>query len=180
MLPACRISRSNLSAKRLALLKEGIPNLSRVALLINPNVAITRRYVEESEVAAAELKVSIELVEARRLDDLEKAFDAMVRARVEAVAINAEGLFFQGRQIVPKLALERRLPTCVYSRETLEPGALMSYGPDQPALFRRAAAYVDKLLKGARPSDLPVEQPAKFEFLINLKTAKALGLTVPS
>src|SRR4051794_27033877 len=89
----------------------------------------------------------------------------MVRVRAQAVAINAEGLFFQGRKIVPKLALERGLPTCVYSRETLEPGALMSYGPDQPALFHRAAAYADKLLKGAKTFDLPVEQPAKFEFL---------------
>jgi len=169
-----------LSAKRLAFLKEAIPDLSRVALLVNPNVAITRRYIEESEAAASELKLSIELVEARSLDDFERAFDAMVKARAQAVAVNADGLFFQGRRIVPKLALERRLPTCVYSRETLEPGALMSYGPDQPAIFRRAAAYADKLLKGAKPFDLPVEQPVKFEFLINLKTAKALGISIPN
>jgi putative ABC transport system substrate-binding protein len=77
------------------------------------------------------------------------------------------------------LALTRRLPTCVYSRETLEAGALISYGPDQRAIFRRAAAYVDKILKGAKPSELPVEQPTKFEFLVNLKTAKALGLSIP-
>src|SRR5436853_5916554 len=116
MLPACRISRSNLALSDWHFSKRAFQICSALRCSSILNVAITRRYVEESEVAAAELKVSIELVEARRLDDLEKAFDAMVRARVEAVAINAEGLFFQGRQIVPKLALERRLPTCVYSR----------------------------------------------------------------
>jgi putative ABC transport system substrate-binding protein len=103
----------------------------------------------------------------------------MVQAHIQAVAVNAEGLFFQGRRTVANLALERGLPTCVYSRETLEAGALMSYGPDQRAIFRRAAAYADKILRGAKPSELPVEQPTTFESLINLKTAKALALTIP-
>jgi putative ABC transport system substrate-binding protein len=168
-----------LSAKRLEYLKQAFPDLSRVALLINPNVAITRRYIEESEIAAAQLNLTTQLVEARDLDDLQGAFDTMVKGRAQAVAINAEGLFYQGRTIVAKLARERGLPTCVYSRETLEAGALMSYGPDQRAIFRRAAAYADKILKGAKPSELPVEQPTKLEFLINLKTAKVLGFTVP-
>lgn len=168
-----------LSAKRLEYLKEAIPGLSRVGLLINPNVQITRRYIEESEAAAATLRLSIQLVEVRSVDELEPAFDAMVKARVQAVAVNAEGLFFQGRAIVARLALARRLPTCVYSRETLEAGALMSYGPDQRAIFRRAAVYVDKILKGAKPAELPVEQPTRFEFLVNLKTARALGLPIP-
>lgn len=160
-------------------LKEAIPGLSRVALLINPNVQITRRYVDESQAAAPKLGITIQLAEARSLDDLPRAFDAMVKANAQAVAVNAEGLFFQGRALVAQLALARRLPTCVYSRETLEAGALMSYGPDQRAIFRRAATYVDKILKGAKPSELPVEQPTRFEFLVNLKTAKALGITVP-
>jgi ABC-type uncharacterized transport system substrate-binding protein len=168
-----------LSAKRLEYLKEAIPSLSRVALLINPNVQITRQYLEESGVAASQLRLDIQPVEARSLSDLERAFDAMVKARAQAVAVNAEGLFFQGRTMVAKLALARRLPTCVYSRETLEAGALMSYGPDQRAIFRRAATYADKILKGAKPAELPVEQPTRFEFLINLRTAKALGLTIP-
>ena len=111
--------------------------------------------------------------------DLESAFDAMVKARVQAVSVNADGLFFQGRASVANLALTRRLPTCVYSRETLEAGALISYGPDQRAIFRRAPAYVDKILKGAKPAELPVEQPTRFEFLVNLKTARALGLPIP-
>ena len=127
-----------LSAKRLEYLKQAFPDLSRVALLINPNVAITRRYIEESEIAAAQLNLTTQLVEARDLDDLQGAFDTMVKGRAQAVAINAEGLFYQGQTIVAKLARE---PTCVYSRETLEAGALMSYGPDQRAIFRRAAAY---------------------------------------
>jgi len=168
-----------LSAKRLEYLKETIPGLSRVGLLINPNVQITRRYIEESEAAAATLRLTIRLAEVRSVAELEPAFDAMVKARVQAVSVNADGLFFQGRASVAKLALTRRLPTCVYSRETLEAGALISYGPDHRAIFRRAAAYVDKILRGAKPSELPVEQPTKFEFLVNLKTAKALGLTIP-
>jgi putative tryptophan/tyrosine transport system substrate-binding protein len=168
-----------LSAKRLEYLKETFPSLSRVALLVNPNVQITRRYIEESEAAAPKLGLAIQLVEARSLDDLPKAFDAMVKAGAQAVAVNAEGLFFQGRTLVAQLALTRRLRTCVYSRETLEAGALMSYGPDQRAIFRRAAVYVDKILKGAKPAELPVEQPTRFEFLINQQTARALGVTIP-
>ncbi len=168
-----------LSAKRLEYLKETIPGLSRVALLINPGVQITRRYVEESEAAAQALGLNIQLAEARVLDDLPKAFDAMVKGNAQATAVNAEGLFFQGRALVAQLALARRLPTCVYSRETLSAGALISYGPDHRAIFRRAAVYVDKLIKGAKPSELPVEQPTQFEFLVNQKTAKSLGMTIP-
>jgi putative ABC transport system substrate-binding protein len=126
--------------------------LSRVGLLINPNVQITRRYTEESEAAAVPLRLTLQMVEVRSLAELEPAFDAMVKARV---AVNGDGLFFQGRASVAKLALARRLPTCVYSRETREAGALISYGPDQRAIFRRAAVYVDKILTGAKPAELP-------------------------
>ena len=168
-----------LSAKRLEFLKEAVPRLSRVALLINPNVKITSRYVEESEAAAAKLGVALQRIEARSIDDLKRAFDAMVKARAQAVVVNAEGVFFQGRAIIARLALERGLPTCVFSRETLEAGAFMSYGPDQRAIFRRAAVYADKILKGAKPGDLPVEQPSRFELLVNVRTAKALRVTIP-
>jgi putative ABC transport system substrate-binding protein len=166
-------------AKRLEFLKEAVPRLSRVALLINPNVKITSRYVEESEAAAAKLGVALQRIEARSIDDLKRAFDAMVKARAQAVVVNAEGVFFQGRTIIARLALERGLPTCVFSRETLEAGAFMSYGPDQRAIFRRAAVYADKILKGAKPGDLPVEQPSRFELLVNVRTAKALRVTIP-
>jgi putative ABC transport system substrate-binding protein len=168
-----------LSTKRLEFLKEALPHLSHVALLINPNAQIARLYLAESEVAARQLGLAIHPVEARALGDLERAFDAMVEARMQAVVVNPEGLFFQGRTRIAQLARARRLPTCVYSRETLEAGALMSYGPDHRAVFRRATVYADKILKGAKPWDLPVEQPVKFELIVNLKTAEALGLTIP-
>jgi len=100
------------------------------------------------------------------------------RARMQAVILGAGGLFYQARASMPNLAQARRLPTCVWSRETIEPGALMSYGPDQLAVVRRTAVYVDKILKGASPAELPVEQP-RLQLLLNLKTAKALGLDVP-
>jgi putative ABC transport system substrate-binding protein len=144
-----------LSSKRLEYLKEAVPRLSRVALLINPNVHITDRYVEESEAAAARLGVTLLRIEARSVDDLDRAFEAMAKARVQAVVVNAEGVFFQGRTIIARLAAVRSLPTCVFSRETLEAGAFMSYGPDQRAIFRRASVYADRILKGTKPGDLP-------------------------
>jgi putative ABC transport system substrate-binding protein len=118
--------------------------------------------------------------EARSAAELTPAFDAMANAGMQAVLVGAsEGLPMQARDTIAKLALDRHLALCTYSRETFEPGALMSYGTDQVAICRRAAVYVDKILKGARPSELPVEGPTKFEFLLNLKTAKALGIDVP-
>jgi putative ABC transport system substrate-binding protein len=171
-------SAGQLSAKRLEYMKEAIPGLSRVALLVNPNAAITRRYLDESETAAASLGLAVQPIEARTLDDLEPAFDRMVEARAEAVVLNPDGLFFQSRTSMPGMALARRLPLCAYSRETFEAGALLSYGPDQRLMFRRAAVYVQKLLRGAKPADLPVEQPTEFELLVNLKTAQELGLTI--
>jgi putative ABC transport system substrate-binding protein len=168
-----------LSAKRLEYLKQTVPGLSRVALLINSGVQITRRYVEESEEAAKALSLTLLAVDARVLDDLPKAFDAMAKERAQAAVVNAEGLFFQGRALMARLAVERRLPLCVYSRETLSAGALISYGPDHRAIFRRAAAYADKIIKGAKAAQLPIEQPTQFELLVNKKTAKALGITIP-
>src|SRR5258708_4170019 len=118
--------------------------------------------------------------EARTRDELEHAFDKMARSGMQAVTINSEGLAFQHKEFIAKLATARRLPLSVWSRETLEAGALMSYGPDQVAICRRAAVFVDKILKGAKPAQLPVEEPTKVEFLINLKTARALGISIPS
>ena len=103
----------------------------------------------------------------------------MVKMGMQAVTINSEGLAYQQREFIAKLAIARQLPLSVWSRETLEAGALMSYGADQPAMCRRAAVFVDKILKGAKPADIPVEEPAKIEFLLNKKTAKALGITLP-
>ena len=103
----------------------------------------------------------------------------MVKAGMQAVTINSEGLAYQQREFIANLAIARRLPLSVWSRETLEAGALMSYGADQPAMCRRAAVFVDKILKGAKPGELPIEQPSKFELVVNLKAAKTLGITIP-
>jgi putative ABC transport system substrate-binding protein len=169
-----------LTAKRLQYLKELMPRLSRVALLVNPNAKVSKLYVEEALEAAPKFGLSIHVVEAATLGELDKAFDAMTAARAQALTVNSEGLFFLGRASIAKLALAHRLPSCVWSREVLEAGALMSYGPDQIAIAHRVAFYADKILKGAKPADIPVEQPTKFEFLINQKTAKAIGITVPN
>jgi putative tryptophan/tyrosine transport system substrate-binding protein len=136
-------------------------------------------YIEVFQAAAAELGLIIQVFEARSLEELEPTFDAMVRARMQVVTVTNAGIAFQGRAIIPKLAIARRLPLCAYSRETFETGALMSYGPDQQEMCRRSAVYVDKILRGAKPSDLPVEQPTKLECLINRKIANVLGLTIP-
>jgi putative ABC transport system substrate-binding protein len=171
----------DLAQKRLQLLKDAIPSLSRAALLLNPNTSyLLGSYVSTSQSAADKLGLSLETFEARSVDALEPAFNKMSLARMQAVSVNTDSLFFQGRFEIAKLALARQLATIVWSRETLEPGALMSYGPDVLALVRGAAVYVDKILKGAKPADLPFEQPARFQLLLNLRTAKALGLTLPA
>jgi len=166
--------------KRLELLKEIIVGLSRVALLVNPNTEVAPLYKRVTEAAAATLGLENHTFEARSLNELGRAFDAMVGAGMQAVTINGEGLAYQQRAQVAKLALARGLPLAVWSRETFEVGALMSYGTDQVAMCRRGPSFVDKILKGAKPGDLPVEQPSELEFLINLKVARALGLTVPT
>lgn len=167
------------AGKRLQLLKEVVPNLSRVALLINPDQQGTGLYVDAFQAAADQLRLVLHTFEARSSQEFEPAFDAMVNAGMQAMTPAQGGLFFQGRAVVPKLAMARRLPMCAYSRETFEYGALVSYGPDQIEMCRRSAVYADKILKGAKPGDLPVEQPTKFELFVNLRTASALGLSIP-
>jgi putative tryptophan/tyrosine transport system substrate-binding protein len=169
----------DVAGKRLQLLKEIVPGLSRVALLMNPDQATTGVFVEAMQAAAREIGIILHPFEAHKLEEIEPAFDAMVNASMQAVTVVQGGLFFQARAITPKLALARRLPMLAYSRENFEHGALVSYAADQIEMCRRSAVYADKILKGARPADLPVEQPTKFELLINLKTAKALGLAIP-
>jgi putative ABC transport system substrate-binding protein len=168
-----------LSAKRLQYLKEIVPTVTRVGLLINPNVKISSLYVKEATEAGDKLGVATQSFEVRALSDFEPAFDAMVKAGMQGVVANGESLIFQARKVIADLALVRNLPSCGYVRELLEAGGLISYGVDQRAMARRAAVYVDRILKGEKPAELPVEQPTSFELLINLKTAKALGVIVP-
>jgi putative ABC transport system substrate-binding protein len=170
---------SDLSAKRLEFFKEAFPRTTRVALLVNANDQRNmKRYIDETKAAATRLGMEFQPAEAHSIGDIEQLFDKAVQARLEGVVVSPDGMFFQGRKSLAQSALTRRLPMISFSRETLEAGALMSYGADVRTLFRRAAVYVDKLLKGEAPANLPVEQPTRFEFLINLKTAKALNVEV--
>jgi putative tryptophan/tyrosine transport system substrate-binding protein len=168
----------DLSAKRLQYLKEIVPSLARVALLINPTANISGLYVRQSNEAAPKLGLTTQAFEVPVLGQLDQAFDAMVKAGMQGVVINAESLFYQGKERIAKLAIARRLPTCVWVKELVDDGALVSYGVDQRAISRRVAVYVDRILKGEKPADIPVEQPTKFELIINMKTAKALRLTI--
>jgi putative tryptophan/tyrosine transport system substrate-binding protein len=169
----------DIAGKRVQLLKEIVPGLSRVAMLINSNQQSASMYVDVTRAAAGELGIAIQEFDAHSAEELPGAFDAMEKASMQAMIPAQGGTAFQWRAIVPKLAIEHRLPLCAFSRESFEYGALISYGPDQIEMCHRSAVLADKILKGAKPSDIPVEQPTRFEFLINLQTAKALGLTIP-
>lgn len=167
-------------AKQLALLKETVPNVSRVGALWNPaNQAFQTLQVKEAEVAARTLAVQLLFREARNLDELDGAFSAMVRERVGALHVLNDPMFASNPRRIADLAARSRLPAVYGQRDYADAGGLMAYGPSYTDIFRRAAIYVDKILKGAKPADLPVEQPTKFELIINLKTARALGLTIP-
>ena len=172
-------SASDILGKRLALFKEVIPGLSRVALLVNSNSSLAAGYEQMFQAAATTLGLSGKVFTWRAPDELTSVFSAMKDAGIQAVMFNPDGWAFTNRDLIAKLALAKGLPLSTYSRQTFNAGALMSYGVDHDAICYRVAVYVDKLLKGAKPSELPVEQPTKFEFLINLNTARALGLTVP-
>jgi putative ABC transport system substrate-binding protein len=168
-----------LSAKRLALLKEVLPQIGRVALMVNANDEQgTRRYTEETMAGATALGLQVQPIGLRTVQDMEKGFDRAIHGRCDAVVTVADGLFYQGREIASQCALKRRLPLMMITREMLDAGALMTYGPDHQEIFRRAATYVHKILKGEKPADLPVEQPTRFQFLINLRTARTLGLEI--
>jgi len=171
-----------LVGKGLELLKQAVPRVSRVAVLWHPGVFPERTekdMLKEAEVAARALRVRLQFVEARGPADFDRAFSDMTRAGAGALTLLTSTMFLSERRRLVDLAAKHRLPAVYPWREGVDAGGLMSYGPDFADLFRRAATYVDKILKGAKPADLPVEQPTKFELVINLKTAKALGLTIP-
>ncbi len=168
--------------KRLELLKEAVPRISRVAALWHPGFfseRTTQEMLKEAKAAARTMGVQLQLVEVRGPDEFERAFSAMTRERADALIVLPGALLFYERRRIVALAAKHRLPSMAGGREFVEVGGLMAYGPSVNDLVRRAATFVDKILKGAKPADLPVEQPTKFELVINLKTAKALGLTVP-
>jgi len=168
-----------LSGKRLEILKETVPRLARVAVLLNPTNRGTALYRKEVEVAARSLGVELHILEASRPNELASALSGTKTARVQALITLNDTMFFSEQIQIGNLAAKSGLPAMFPESEYVNAGGLMSYGPNLPDLFRRAATYVDKILKGAKPADLPVEQPTKFEFIINLKTAKQIGLTIP-
>jgi len=170
---------ADLIGKRLELFKEIVPGLSRVALLVNSNAQISSVYIDVFKAATANLGLFGGTYPWRSPDELVPAFDAMKQADMQGLITCPDGAAYTHRNLISRLAIERRLPLSVWSRETLMAGALMSYGADNNAICQRAAAQVDKILKGTKPGELPVEQPTKFEFLINLKTVRAIGLDVP-
>jgi putative tryptophan/tyrosine transport system substrate-binding protein len=168
-----------ITTKRLQLLVEAVPRLSRVALLWNPRNAANAVQFEEMKSATRALGVTMLSLEARSPEEIDTALTTVVEARPQGVMVTADAMLTLHVRRIIDAARASGLPTMYQLKENAEAGALMSYGPSLPELFRRAAIYVDRILKGVKPADLPVEQPSKFELVINLKTAKALGLTIP-
>jgi putative ABC transport system substrate-binding protein len=169
-----------LSRKRLELLKETVPGISRAAVLWDSaGGAQVTSILRETQVAAQAFGLQLHLLEVQGPNEFESAFSIATKERTEALLVLPSPILTFQRKPLVDLAATSRLPAIYPTREFVDAGGLMAYGPSFPDLFRRAAAYVDKILKGTKPADLPVEQPIKFELLINLKTAKALGLTIP-
>jgi len=171
-----------LSIKRIALLKEVVPTTSRVAYLQVPGTQpadVAEPFRRDQDAAAKEIGIHLERFAVRGPDDYEHAFSTMTKRGVQALAVTSVAPLAAHAAKTAALAVQHRLPSIGGTRSFAEAGGLLAYGPNLPDLYRRAAIYVDKILKGAKPADLPIEQPTKFEFVINLKTAKALGLTIP-
>jgi putative ABC transport system substrate-binding protein len=170
---------TDLIGKRYQLLKEAVPGISRIAGLVNPSRPWANEWTGEANAAGQALGLHLQRVEVRDATEFERAFSDMARERAEALVVDNGAMFWDHRKALADLALKHRLPTMFESREQVEAGGLMLYGIHDPDLYRRAATYVDKILNGTKPADLPVEQPTKFELIINMTTAKRLGLTIP-
>lgn len=166
-------------AKSLELFKETVPHVRRVAVLINPTNPAQQLAASNLGVAARHLGIQLRMFEVRGRNEFDAAFAAMSNERLAGVLVVTDSMFVSNRARLAERALTHRLPSVYGVRNYVEAGGLMSYGPNIADIYRRAATYVDKILRGARPKDLPVEQPSKFELIINLKTAKALGLSIP-
>ena len=165
--------------KQLELLKETVPKVRRVAVLSNPANPGGALTISSVKAAARSMRLELQFLEVRGPDEFDRAFAAMAQERAEAILVLSDPMFGVQRARLAELAAKSRLPSMHGVRELVEAGGLMNYGPSIPDNFRRGAGYVDKILRGAKPGDLPVQQPTKFEFIINLKTAKALGLAIP-
>jgi putative ABC transport system substrate-binding protein len=170
---------AEVSGKRLQLLKETVPGIRRIAAVLDKGTGFMPQQWRSTEQSARAMGIEPRLVEIEKAEDLRPAFDAVVKHRADAVVVGL-GPVMQGNVArIVELATKHRLPSVFTSREMVDAGGLMAYGVSYPDAYRRAATYVDKIFKGAKPADLPIEQPTKFEFVLNLKTAKALGITIP-
>ena len=165
--------------KRLELLKEVVPSASRIAVLWNPTNPTNPLQLKETQAATPGLGVTLLSLEAKGADDIERAFSAIRKERPGALIVIGDPMFGTHQKRITQLTIKSRLPAIYGAPESVDAGGLMSYGTNFADLFRRAATYVDKILKGTKPADLPVEQPKKFEFIVNLKAAKQIGLTIP-
>jgi putative ABC transport system substrate-binding protein len=172
-------SSPQLFEKRLQTLKEIMPALARVAVLVNANDQISRQYIDATEAAASSLGMTSQTFEWHTVNDLGPAFDAVKRAGMQALTSSPEGSAFAYGALIAQISLVRGLPMIAWSKDALKHGALMSYAADMEAICEKSAAFVDKILKGAKPAELPVEQPTKFELHLNTRAAKALNLTIP-
>jgi putative ABC transport system substrate-binding protein len=170
---------TDLAAKRLEMLNQAFPKGARLAVLYNPGEPATELELRETEAAARTIGVALQPLAARDADDLEAVFEVAVRERLDAMIVFTHGFAVLNRARIIEQAARRRLPTMYGWREFVSDGGLMSYGPNVPAMVRKAANYVDRILRGEKPGDLPIQQPARLELIINLKTAKALGLEIP-
>jgi putative tryptophan/tyrosine transport system substrate-binding protein len=169
----------DIAGKQLALLKEMVPGVSHMAVLGNPANQAYPQYLEALKSAARSVGLRLHLTEARGPDDFDQAFAAMTRERVAALVVMPDGMLLLHKERIVSLAARHRLATMYSTTEFMRAGGLVAYSPSMPDSFRRAATFVDKIFKGAKPGELPVEQPTKFDMIINLKTAKALGLSIP-
>src|SRR5262245_45122526 len=170
---------NEITSKRVGLMKELVPAMSRIALFANMSNAVSPPQWEETKTAARSLGSEAELLDVRSRDDVDRAFETAVGRHVDGLLVAFDGLFQANTRMIVELAARNRLPAIYVGREFIEAGGLMTYGVSFPHLYFRAATYVDKIFRGAKPADLPVEQPTKFELIINLKAAKAIGLEVP-
>lgn len=179
MVTGLTIFSKELSQKRLELFREAVPSLARVAVLINPSFPAALAEMKATEQAAQFLGITVQSVPVSGIDELERALAGLANSNVDGLITLADPFFTAHRGRIVDLANAARLPTMLHWREFVEAGGLLSYAPDNVELYRRAASFVDKILKGAKPGDLPIEQPTKFVLVINLKTAQALGITIP-